>query len=200
MDADDVRADETLREVVAALSVLPVVSEAEVQRIVQRAAGRKRAQRVAPPRWLTAVPLAVAATLVLAAGVGGFLLNEVMRRDDASPATAAQIPPAGRGAPVTAVAGDALAEAPIGTQFVLDAPSAASVALVGAFNGWDPAATPLVRDPATGLWTTTVPLTPGRHIYAFMVDDSMLTLDPRAPQSQDPDLGTTGSVVLVGAP
>ena len=43
-------------------------------------------------------------------------------------------------------------------------------------------------------------LAPGRHVYAFLVNDSLVTLDPRAPRAEDPDLGTSGSVVLVGAP
>jgi 1,4-alpha-glucan branching enzyme len=98
------------------------------------------------------------------------------------------------------VAADAASEAPIATQFVLDAPAAGQVALVGAFNGWSADETPLVRDPATGLWSVTVPLAPGRHVYAFMVDDSVLTLDPRAPSARDEELGTTASVILVGTP
>lgn len=101
---------------------------------------------------------------------------------------------------VTSVAGDAGAEAPLTTQFVLDAPAAARVSLVGGFNSWDAESTPLVRDPATGLWTVTLPLAPGRHVYAFMVDDSVLTLDPRAPSARDPELGTSASVILVGTP
>ena len=86
------------------------------------------------------------------------------------------------------------------TQFVLDAPQASQVALVGDFNAWDAADTPLVRDPASGIWTVTVRLVPGRHTYAFMVDGATWTLDPRAPSAQDPDFGTPSSVVLVGTP
>jgi hypothetical protein len=41
---------------------------------------------------------------------------------------------------------------------------------------------------------------PGRHVYAFMVDDSLLVLDPRAPKSRDPDLGAEGSIRIVGRP
>jgi 1,4-alpha-glucan branching enzyme len=88
--------------------------------------------------------------------------------------------------------------APRFTQFVLEAPEARTVSLVGAFNGWNPDSTRLVRD-ASGIWTATIALVPGRHVYAFMVNDSVLTLDPRAPETRDPDLGTRASVVLVGA-
>jgi len=41
---------------------------------------------------------------------------------------------------------------------------------------------------------------PGRHIYGFMIDDSVLMLDPRALKTRDPDLGTDGSVRMVGRP
>jgi 1,4-alpha-glucan branching enzyme len=74
------------------------------------------------------------------------------------------------------------------------------VALIGDFNAWDTAATPLGKVPSTGLWTVTVRLAPGRHTYAFMVDNSTWMLDPRAPTAQDPDFGTPSSVVLVGTP
>lgn len=222
----DVQDDETLREVVAALSTLPAVSEADVLRIVGRAAaddarsGRRGAHRwsasrpnreprdggVVPvgapkPRWFSSIPLAAAATLVFAAGIGGFVLRDLTH--DGAPAGARAIQtaatPAGP-AELTPVAADARGEAPIATQFVLEAPTASRVSLVGAFNGWDAGETPLVRDPATGLWSVTLPLAPGRHVYAFMVDDSVLTLDPRAPETRDPELGTSGSVVLVGTP
>lgn len=215
----DVREDETLRNVVAALGALPAVSEADVQRIVGMAAaeaaqaGRRGAHRwsaqptgdaeplrAPKPRWFTSIPLAAAATLVFAAGIGGFVIRDLT--DDPSagarvaPGVAVQAGPA----ELTPVAADAHGETPIATQFVLEAPEAARVALVGAFNGWDAEATPLVRDPATGLWSVTLPLAPGRHVYAFMVNDSVLTLDPRAPETQDPELGTSGSVILVGTP
>lgn len=215
----DVREDETLRDVVAALGALPAVSEADVQRIVGLAAaeaaqwGRRGAHRwsaqpaggVVPlrapkPRWFTSIPLAAAATLVFAAGIGGFVIRDLT--DDApaggrvAPDVATQAGPA----ELTPVAADARGEAPVATQFVLEAPEAARVSLVGAFNAWDAGATPLVRDPATGLWSVTLALAPGRHVYAFMVNDSVLTLDPRAPETQDPELGTSGSVILVGTP
>ena len=91
-------------------------------------------------------------------------------------------------------------EAPVVVQFVLAAPGAASVALVGDFNGWDAAATPLRHDAASGLWRVELPVRPGRHVYAYVVDDSVRTLDPRAPRAVDPDYGTEQSVIIVGNP
>ena len=81
-------------------------------------------------------------------------------------------------------------------RFELSAPSATRVALVGSFNRWNPTATPLQRDPATGKWTVSVRLPAGRHVYAFVVDGDV-TADPAAPRAADSDFGSANSVVLV---
>ena len=88
--------------------------------------------------------------------------------------------------------------APVLTQFVLDDAKAASVSLVGDFNDWDGGATPLTRL-ESGVWTASVPLPPGRHVYAFLVDDTLLVADPRAPKAGDADYGREGYVVMVFA-
>lgn len=87
---------------------------------------------------------------------------------------------------------------PIPTQFVFDG-RARHVSVVGDFNNWDERATPLEREPGSTLWSATVPIQRGRHIYAFIVD-SVWTTDKRAPVARDPDFGVTGSVILVGRP
>lgn len=81
-------------------------------------------------------------------------------------------------------------------RFELSAPSATRVALVGSFNRWNPLATPLARDPATGTWTVSLRLPAGRHVYAFVVDGDV-TADPAAPRAADADFGSANSVVLV---
>jgi 1,4-alpha-glucan branching enzyme len=51
------------------------------------------------------------------------------------------------------------------------APDAAQVSVVGAFNGWQPGATPL--QPATGgWWHTILRLRPGIHPYRFWIEES----------------------------
>lgn len=82
-------------------------------------------------------------------------------------------------------------------QFVLVAPRAASVALVGDFNDWDPARTPM-RTSHDGLWATVVPLAPGRYRYAFLINGSEWRADPSAPAALDDEFGTPSSVVTVG--
>ena len=83
-------------------------------------------------------------------------------------------------------------------QFVFVDPDASSVTLVGDFNDWDPRANALVRAPAGGLWTVTVPLAPGRHRYAFVVDGRRWSPDPAAPRAVGDDFDTPSSVVTVG--
>jgi hypothetical protein len=91
---------------------------------------------------------------------------------------------------------------PIPTQFVFKSRVARRVALVGDFNGWDASAPGalLTREEGGALWSVTVPLLPGRHVYAFMVDDTLMQIDPAAPTTTDPDFGVKGSVVIVGQP
>ena len=93
----------------------------------------------------------------------------------------------------------AAAPSPALVQFVLVAPHAARVSVVGDFNGWDARATPLhERARARGVWTVEIPLSAGRHEYAFVVDGRTWTPDPSAPRSADDDFGAPNSVVIVG--
>ena len=84
-------------------------------------------------------------------------------------------------------------------RFELSAPRASHVALVGSFNEWNPVATPLSREPASGKWVVSLRLPPGRHVYAFVVDGDV-TADPSAPRAADDDFGSPSSVVLVASP
>ena len=200
--------DDLVERVVEELRTLPATDEGAVGRIVAAAAaadvpvdpGRSRAT-AALRWWRSRVPLAAAAGIALAAGLAGFVVGDVARRE-AVPSVAAVGDPAPESLRLASATPGALGATPaaVPTQFVLDAPRATRVALVGNFNGWDEAATPLIRDPSSGIWTTTVSLAPGRHVYAFVVDGRSLTLDPRAPTAQDPEFGTPSSVVLVGTP
>ena len=90
--------------------------------------------------------------------------------------------------------------APIPEQFVFNSNRAHRVSVVGDFNSWNPTNAPMVRSPDGELWSVTIPIAPGRHMYAFLVDDSLFTIDPTAPNARDPDLGTKGSIIIVGRP
>lgn len=157
-------------------------------------------------RFVVSLPAAVG--YALAATVAGFLIRGAMPRNDAAAVTgiAASERAVGESAgaaatTVTPVAGltpRQSQEMPVAVQFVLDAGRATSVALVGDFNAWASDSTPLVRDSATGVWSTVIQITPGRHVYAFLVDGQKWTLDPRAPKTKDADYGTEQSVIIVG--
>ncbi len=84
-------------------------------------------------------------------------------------------------------------------RFDLTLPNTArEVALVGDFNGWDENATPMVRRPNDGAWSAQVPLPPGRHVYAFVIDGKKWLVDPLAPQVPDGGYGPANAVVVDG--
>lgn len=83
-------------------------------------------------------------------------------------------------------------------QFVIVAPSATEVSLVGDFNDWNPAATPMQLVAENRVWSVTVPLDAGRYRYAFLVNGNTWLSDPSAPPVRDDEFGRPGSVVTIG--
>jgi hypothetical protein len=83
-------------------------------------------------------------------------------------------------------------------RFVFADPKANSVQLVGDFNEWTRGATNLKPSGAPGVWTVSVPLHPGRHEYAFIVNGTRWIADPLATKTSD-DFGTESSVIRVGS-
>ena len=66
-------------------------------------------------------------------------------------------------------------------QFRIEMPGAASVHLVGDFNGWDTGADPLSDPDGDGIWETKLRLTPSREYrYQFHVDGADWIPDPLA--------------------
>ena len=98
-----------------------------------------------------------------------------------------------------ALHGGARAPARGTTRFVLVAPNARQVALVGDFNLWNPASAPMRRVSGTAEWEIDLALPAGRHVYAFVVDGDV-TADPSAPRTAGDDFGRPNSVVLVSSP
>ena len=82
-------------------------------------------------------------------------------------------------------------------QFMLTAPAASRVAIAGDFNGWDTRGTPLVRDSGNGRWAVTLALAPGRHRYAYVVDDTQWVRDPAGTPAEPNELTPPRSVVIV---
>jgi hypothetical protein len=83
---------------------------------------------------------------------------------------------------------------PVYVQFRITVPNARSVALAGTFTGWKPAYR--LRRTARGEWTALVPLRPGVHDYAFVVDGRTWVSDPNAPQVDDSFGGTNSRISL----
>jgi len=82
-------------------------------------------------------------------------------------------------------------------QFILTAPAASRVALTGDFNGWDTRATPLTRATDSGRWSVTLALAPGRHSYAYVVDDTQWVRDPVGTPAEPNELTPPRSVLVV---
>ena len=207
-------ADETIARIAAALRPLPDVDPAQKARVlVAVAAERERARREATREKRTVRWLGVASALIAAGLVATFDLrgSDPASRTDApirgvasraaAPSTAAVATSPNSASVDTRLAthaADGVALQPV--QLVLRAPEAHRVSIVGDFNGWDASASKMTRDPASGLWSQTLALRPGRHVYAFIMDDSVWIRDPRAPAASDTDFGRPGSVLLVGQP
>ena len=214
----DDETDETITRIAAALRQLPAVDPTHKAKVlVAVAAERERAREArmrAARRWRLAGSMGVAAAAALVvfawrrdvgAGRAAARAPELTAATNA-PASASAANPAPsaasavHGTTTQLAASDAGGVASLPVQLVLRAPAAHRVSVVGDFNGWDTHVNMLTRDPASGLWSGTLALRPGRHVYAFIVDDSIWMRDPRMPQSRDADFGRPGSVLLVGQP
>jgi len=84
-------------------------------------------------------------------------------------------------------------------RFVFVDSRASSVELVGDFNEWTRGSTALRLSGAPGVWAVSVPLSPGKHEYAFIVNGTRWVADPLAVKTSD-DFGTESSVIRVGTP
>jgi hypothetical protein len=141
--------------------------------------------RLVAPRPFSLSP--AMGTLLAAGLVGiGVLVSNLALNRDGQPAA---------GRPSGAVA-QQLPVSDTVVRFVYVAPRATSVYVVGDFNGWDTTKTPLSRTSKDGVWSVTLPLSAGRHIYAYVVDGSW-SADPHAPLAPDDGFGHANSVKLV---
>ncbi len=86
-------------------------------------------------------------------------------------------------------------------QFVLVAPAAKKVAVVGDFNGWDVSHLAYrAQHQGGGVWSVTAPVPLGHHRYSFVVDDSVWVADPAAPRVLDDNYGVPSSAIVVTEP
>jgi hypothetical protein len=83
-------------------------------------------------------------------------------------------------------------------RFELRAPAASRVTLAGSFNAWSSDRIELQQNTATGVWSGTIPLRPGRHEYSFVIDGETWLPDPMAHAQVDDGFGQVNSVIVVG--
>ena len=201
--------DPLVRRAVDELRTLPRTDAAAVARVVEAAA----AARLTPAESVRLADVDRARTtrrwtLVSVAAVAafaGFGLSWARRPlpTQTAPATTSAVATGANAAqalelqPVASNAADAL---PLSKQFVFHSRAARNVSVVGDFNRWNPESARMTRAVDGDLWSVTLPVLPGRHMYGFMVDDSLFVLDPREPTGRDADLGVEASVVIVGRP
>jgi hypothetical protein len=75
-------------------------------------------------------------------------------------------------------------------------PQAATVAVVGSFNGWSPAATPMTQL-EDGRWRAEIRLNPGRFEYKLAVNGARWVADPENPASVPDGFGGRNSVLKI---
>ena len=80
-------------------------------------------------------------------------------------------------------------------QFRLDAPNAHQVQLAGNFTSWK--ASVALKRSASGVWTVVLPLAPGVHNYAFVIDGNDWVADPLAQPVSDGFGGTNSQVAVL---
>ena len=193
--------DELIERVARALKPLPPMNARAAARILTIV--RARGSRAPSPwaralEWLRQPTVSAASAGLLAAAalaIGFVTRGAIAPVGSSAPADTQRA----LTAPIVPAANTPNAVVAIPVPITFDAAGATSVSIVGDFNDWNSAAAPLKRFGANGPWTTTVKVTPGRHLYAFMVDGK-LVVDPRAPSTRDLDYGGEASVMMVNTP
>ena len=82
-------------------------------------------------------------------------------------------------------------------KFVLVAPNARTVAVVGDFNNWGLGDSALVATSNQGVWSVTASVPAGVHRYAFVINGKQWMADPTAPRSSGDDFGMPSSALVV---
>ena len=179
---DDRLDDEVLQQVVSQLR-RPVRLGPSVDRGALDRIRAESALRMAPRRerrwsaWLAGA--ALAAGILLAIALPG------------------RHPPAGGPAATAALGHTEEAADARPVRLRLAAPASSRVAVVGDFNDWDPAATPLHPAGDGGTWIVELRLKPGRYHYTFLIDGRRWARDPSEPPAVGSDFGAPVSVLTV---
>ena len=205
--------DELIERVRHTLTPLPPADPQSVARVLSAIAEDAAALPARPTVWIARVRALLSRPMLSLSGVGaiavlalmlGYGLRSQTRAPAAVPELAAvdsfdALTPMGLRVPrpaLQAMTSDVEALAVVAVDFVFEG-SGTRVSLVGDFNDWAVDSTPMQRIDSGPLWSVTVPMTPGRHVYAFVVDGEHWQADPNATSAPDADFGKPGSVIMV---
>lgn len=202
---DDAEQDEAIERFAGRLRTLPAVDpEAKARVLVAIAAERdatreRRSRRARTVRSWSAAGTLAAALLIAVALVGRSRVDVAGNETAARSLEGAQmVDGIAPGLGTATLAVDAASRSGLRTvQFVFRSPNAQRVSVVGDFTEWDAGRLVMTRDSSSGLWSASMALSPGRHVYAFLMDDTVWVRDPRAPSAPDADFGRPGSILLV---
>jgi hypothetical protein len=141
-------------------------------------------------RWRPAYAVGAMAALAL------LLMPRPAEPPGARPAPiVAAAPEAATAGPADARGNTAPVDTPVYVQFRLEAAGASRVALAGNFTGWEPRYE--LQETAPGSWSIVLPLRPGVHDYAFVVDGRHWVADPYAPRVDDGFGGANSRIALL---
>jgi hypothetical protein len=188
---DDLKIESIARELRQPVRVSASL-DARIMRAVRELPRHARASlwsRLTTPRRVTIMPLSwgmLAASLAMFALLGAAHAYQDVHRA-AAPIAKALFPKTDKTQP-----------AQQRVQFVLVAPDAKKVAVVGDFNGWDASHAEFqATHTGGGVWSVTARVPVGHHRYSFVVDDSVWVADPIAPRAADNDFGVPNSAIVV---
>ena len=126
-----------------------------------------RINRIHTQKWLALT--AAAAFVVVCAGLIITLLNNAVSPEPADSVT---------------------------VRFILEAPGANRVEVVGDWNGWDPSKDPLTDSDGDGTWETTLHLIRGKEYrYQFLINNADWIADPQAPLKIEDGFGGWNSIL-----
>ena len=87
------------------------------------------------------------------------------------------------------------AQSPRTNRFVIYNSSAHQVELAGSFTGWKRKSLKPIRN--SGYWELYLPVPPGEHRFAYILDGDRQIADPTLPASENDDFGGRNSILNV---
>ncbi len=169
--------------------------ETRVLHAVRRGAGPGFFHRVRQALFTPRISFSPITALVAAAALFVTLTLPLAEKADPPPRISGKTPPseslfiAGVADGVPPETGRVL------VRFLIEAPEAENVSIVGDFNDWRIDDNPLKSSGETGFWSTTLALPRGIHNYMFVIDGETWVPDPAGEEVMDDGFGLKNSVL-----